>query len=540
MTRFLLLLRHRARRDILQLALWILGTVALAASAYTGVRETFGTEQDRTALLAAAIANPVILLFRGLPSGSEEGAFIAFLILPFLALLAAFMSSFLAVRHTRADEELDRAELVAATPAGRVVPLVATVAHGVLANAVLALLVSMAFLMLGLGRGGSILVGVASGVTGIVFLGFALLAAQLVHTARAANAVAVWAILLSYLACGIGNALGTPRADLQEMESAPLAWFSPFGWAENTRPFDADDPRPLVLSVLLAAVCAAAAGVVQARRDLGGSLLPERLARSAATRALSGPWGLSWRLSRGAMLGWAVAGLLVGMLSTRLSDLISRIGATIPSVQALLASLGTNGTLAQDTVTIFFTLTGVLAACAGVQTVVRARQEEVRGTAEPVRAAAVGPVRWLAGYLVIAGAAILATVGSAIGGAILGLSSLSDPDWSLVEVTLIAGLGQVAAAAVFGAAAAVVFVVAPRLSIAVGWTLIALATVVGLFGPLLGFPDAVVNLSPIAVTPVVSGSDVDPRGLWWLVTAAVAGTALALALMRRRQLAPAE
>ena len=46
---------------------------------------SYGTQQDRQALLATAIANPVILLFRGLPSGADEGAFIAFLIFPFLA-----------------------------------------------------------------------------------------------------------------------------------------------------------------------------------------------------------------------------------------------------------------------------------------------------------------------------------------------------------------------------------------------------------------------------------------------------------------------
>ena len=81
--------------------------------------DTYGTEQDRASLLAAALANPVILLFRGLPSGTGEGAFIAFLIFPWLALLAALMSTFLAVRHTRGDEEAGRAELVAATPGRR-------------------------------------------------------------------------------------------------------------------------------------------------------------------------------------------------------------------------------------------------------------------------------------------------------------------------------------------------------------------------------------------------------------------------------------
>ena len=46
------------------------------------------TAPSRTAqsLLATAIANPVIMLFRGLPSGADEGAFMLFLIFPLLAM----------------------------------------------------------------------------------------------------------------------------------------------------------------------------------------------------------------------------------------------------------------------------------------------------------------------------------------------------------------------------------------------------------------------------------------------------------------------
>src|SRR5215213_2713254 len=99
------LLAQRLRRDRRQLAMWILGTAALAGLTYVGVSDTYGTLQDRQVLLATAIANPVILLFRGLPSGAEEGAFMLFLIFPFLAMTAAFMSTFLAVRHTRTEEE---------------------------------------------------------------------------------------------------------------------------------------------------------------------------------------------------------------------------------------------------------------------------------------------------------------------------------------------------------------------------------------------------------------------------------------------------
>ena len=119
--------RQRLRRDAVQLILWIGGTAALAASGFAGVVTSYGGEQERVALLATVMANPVILLFRGLPSGAGESQMVVFLLLPWLLLLAALMSSFLAVRHTRGDEDDGRLELLSATPAGRRMPLLATV-----------------------------------------------------------------------------------------------------------------------------------------------------------------------------------------------------------------------------------------------------------------------------------------------------------------------------------------------------------------------------------------------------------------------------
>ncbi|WP_285137645.1 polyketide antibiotic transporter [Microbacterium sp. lyk4-40-TSB-66] len=528
------LLRVRLRRDAVQLAIWILGTVALGAATVAGVRGQFATPTDREALLATAIANPVILLFRGLPSGSDEGAFAAFLITPFLALLAALMSTFLAVRHTRGDEEAGRAELVAATPAGRSAALTATVAHGILANLVLAVLAALTFVGLGFAATGSALLGASAGLTGVAFLAVAFVAAEIARTARAANSIGVWAVLLSYLACGVGNALGTPSADLQRMQSAPLAWASPFGWAENVRAFDADDARPLLLSAALAIVAVGVAVVLHRSRDLGASLLPAPRGPATAGRLLSGPIGLAWRESRGAVIGWVVAGLLVGLLSTRLSAVISQIGDSIPSVQTLLQSLAAQGSLAQGAVEVFFTLAGILAACAGVQAVVRLRQDEAAGLAEPVRAAGVSRVRWLAAAVCVALAGIVGTLGAAVTGAALGVATTDGGDTSLLRAAAVSAAGQALAALVITLVAAVAVVVVPRASIAIGWGLVGLAAVAGLFGPLLGLPDAVVRASPLASVPILSGDTVDARGaVWWALIAAALITAATVGVRRR-------
>ncbi|CAN7425587.1 polyketide antibiotic transporter [Microbacterium sp. LjRoot45] len=538
MNRVRVLLGQRARRDGAQVALWAGGAGLLAFAAYAGVDGTYGSEGDRTSLLAAALANPVILLFRGLPSGTAPGAFIVFLIFPWLALLAAFMSTFLAVRHTRGDEEAGRAELVAATPAGRTLPIVTTVVHGILANALLAALIAGALIAVGLDASGAALAGVAAGAVGVVFLGVGLLAAPLVRSSRAANSASVWTVLVTFVLAGTGNALGTPSDDLTRMESSWVTWLSPFGWGENTRAFDADQWGPVYLCLFVGLALAAIAVALASVRDLGSSFLGERRGRAEGSALLSHPVGLVWRLTRGALLGWAIGGFLVGVLSTSLASIVAEVGATNPAVEDVLRQIAGQGSIAQGTVTTFFTMIGVFAACVAVQTVCRARQEEAHGTAEPLLSAPVHRVRWLAGYLAVALLGITAVIGAGVLGAAAGIAG-GDGDASLMRTVVITGVGQVAAASVFLVVTALLFVVAPRLTIPAGWTLVLVAMVLGLFGPLFQFPEWLVHVSPIAVTPLVDGEDVDLRGLWWLLVATAAGATASLALMRRRELAPA-
>jgi ABC-2 type transport system permease protein len=530
----LALLRQRMRRDWLQLTLWIVGTAALAASAVSGVVSSYGTLTDRQEVLVAVMANPVIMLVRGLPSGAERQAFTLFLIFPFLAMMAAFMSSFLAVRHTRAEEEVGRAELVSSTPAGRTAPTVATILHGLIANAILAVLVIAVYAGSGFDLAGSVVAGLATGAVGVVFLGVALVAAQLMRTSRGANSLAVWVLIVTFVLSGLGNALGTPSDDLQRIESSWLTWLSPFGWGENTRPFADDNGWPLLLCLGVGVVLIVVAVAVQPLRDVGESFIAQRPGRLDAHASLSAPIGLVWRLSRGSLIGWCVGGFLTGILSTSLASVVDDLGADIPSLQNVLTALSENGSLQEGMVVIFFLIVGVLAACAAVQTVARARQEEAHGTAELVLATPVGRVRWLGGYLVIALAGVVAVCAFAVLGAWLG--TLKEGDADLVQDALVAGFGQAVAASVFIAITAFVFVVAPRATIPLAWALVLVALLLGLFAPLFDLPDAVANLSPFTSAPTVDGGDFVTKGLWWLLAATGVVGAAALVLMRRRQL----
>lgn len=531
------LLRQRLRRDRIQLALWILGTALLAVLTVSAVQQSYGSEVNRVGVLTTVAANPVILLFRGLPSGSDVAAFSAFLILPFLAMLAALMSSFLAVRHSRTEEESGRAELVGATPAARTAPLVATVIHGLAANLVLAVLVALSFTAVGFAPSGAWVAGLASAAVGMCFLGVGLLGAQLFHSSRGANAFAVWVLMAAYLAAGLGNAMGTPDHELLRIESSWLSWLTPFGWAEQARPFADNNLWPVLLCAAIGVLLVALAIALQSVRDLGASYLAGRPARASARQALASPMALVWRLTWPATLGWVVAGLATGLLATTLAGVLQQSAAQLPSLQEVLAELTKNGSIEQGGVVIFFTMLGILAACCGVQIVGRARQEEADGTSELVRSAPVDRMRWLADYLVTGIVAILLVVAAAIAGAALGLAGTAKPNWSLMREVLVTGGGQAVAASIFRVITALVFVVAPRLTIPLAWMLVMLAMILGLFGALFGFPDWLVHLAPIANAPTVTATGVELQGLWWLLLASIGGAAVSLALMRRRELA---
>jgi putative exporter of polyketide antibiotics len=131
--------------------------------------------------------------------------------------------------------------------------------------------------------------------------------------------------------------------------------------------------------------------------------------------------------------------------------------------------------------------------------------------------------------------AIVIVAATAVAAAAAG-SAGAENGAALFRAALLAGVGQVAAASVFLVLTALLFVLAPRLTIPLGWTLVAVGTTLGLFGPLFGLPDWLTDASPFGGTPAMSNGVVEVNALWWLVAVSLGGAAAALALMRRREL----
>lgn len=536
----LVLWGQRLRRDRWQLVGWVVAIGAFALFAAAAVTQTYGNLASRTEILQVAIATPAILMLRGLPRGADQGAFTFFLIYAFLALLAGLMSTFLAVRHTRADEETGAAELIAATPAGRLLPSTATVLHGITANVLVALAVFTGFAAQGLDPQGSLTAGAATGAVGLAFLGVGLLVAQFMGTSRGANGVSAALVVGAYVLRGIGDATGKPGAGGTTMTEGAASWFSPIGWGQQTFAYSGNRAWPLLLVVGLAAACIMAAWLILGIRDTGASIWGARPGRTVARPGLRSPAALALRLQSGSIVGWGLGGLALGLLAGSLGKAIAAVdtpGTNITAVlRAMLQSQGTS--LTQLMVSVLFLMAGVLAAACALQAVIRLRQEEAAGTAELLLSAPVGRVGWLAGYLILGAAAVVLVMGLAGVGAWATLAGTGDASMP-ADALWQTALAQLPAALIYLAVPALVFVLLPSATVAASWALLALGVLLGIFGGMLGIDQSLRDLSPFTHTPVPHGTATDWSGAWWMLAIAAAAAGLAVAAMRRREVGSA-
>jgi ABC-2 type transport system permease protein len=239
------LARLAQRRDRGMLVAWIyLLTASLAGTAYS-FKGLYKTEASRQQVAIGAAHNPALIALTGPVFGTSVGALSAWKIGAFAAIAAALMNVFLVIRHTRADEESGRLELVGSTAVGRHAPLAVGLLVAAGADCALALVPAAAMIAVGMPAGGAFALGLAIASCGLVFAAVAALTAQLAGTARGARGGAIAVLGVAYLLQSAGTAAGAagPRW---------LAWLSPVGWAVHVQAFAGDRWLVLLLPLGLA------------------------------------------------------------------------------------------------------------------------------------------------------------------------------------------------------------------------------------------------------------------------------------------------
>ncbi|CAM5715585.1 hypothetical protein SHIRM173S_07679 [Streptomyces hirsutus] len=303
------LIRFALRRDRIRFPVWILALLLGTLMTANSFSTLYSDPQDR-ANAARSMGSPAGLAMSGPRHYLDDYAFgsmLAHQMLGFMAVLVGLMSVLIITRHTRAEEETGRAELVRSTVVGRHAHLAAALSVAVLANLALALL--LAFGLAGLGMegidtAGSLLYGFGHAAVGLVFAAVSAVTVQLTAHTRGASGMALAVVGVAYVLRAAGDS----------GENAALSWLSPIGWVQRSYPYVDNRWWPLLLCLALAVACAAAGFALSTRRDVGAGLRPEKLGRPTASDALTTPLGFALRLHRGMLIGFGAGLFLMGAM----------------------------------------------------------------------------------------------------------------------------------------------------------------------------------------------------------------------------------
>ena len=479
------LLRLILRRDRLRLPLWVLGLGGTITASALAVPPIYDTPEKVAGYASAVGASPVSYLMSGRQAGIDTlGGIVANEISQVAQLGICLMVTFLVIRHTRAEEESGRAELLRSLVLGRHAATLAGLVYGVCAAVLIGLVTTGSMLAAGLDGVGSATYGVGLTLLGLCFVAVSLVAAQLSTSARGALGIAGAAIAVGYLVRGVGA-----------MQDNALVWASPFGWAQRMDAFGSERWWPALPVAGLTAALLGLAAWLTAHRDFGGGVLQSRPGRPRASRFLGTPVGLALRLQRGLLIGWAIGLTALGLL----------YGAVIPTIPDLVASnpdiaeaIGASADVERELVDAFlryvFVFMAVISTCLVVTSVLRLRSEEESGRADVVLTTRVRRTSWV-------GASVLvAVLGASVLSLLMGLGlavgyGLGTGEWDRLAGQLGGQLSYLPGVLLVAAVAVAVAGLVPRWSL-LAWAAVAFVFLQVMLGETLRLPDWVDGISP--------------------------------------------
>ncbi|MEP9365000.1 hypothetical protein ABLE68_18700 [Nocardioides sp. CN2-186] len=522
MTGTLVLLRAFLRRDRWMYLWWPVGIAVLYVSQGWSVDGLYTTQAEFDRAAAGMESNAALIAMAGPARAlNTTGGQVTWQSAAFGAILVGLMSMFIVGRHTRAEEESGRDELLRAAPVGRHAATSAAVLDAALANVVVGVLTGAALIAYGLAVADS--VGLAVGLTlcGWFFTGTALVAAQLTTSTRAAYGLAGTVIGLSYALRAIGD-----------VSAQALSWMTPIGWYQSMHAFSGLRWWPGLLLLAGAGAGTALGYAVFDRRDYGSGVLPARPGPARASRSLGTGFGLAWRLQRAALAGWAV-GLLLGGLGfgTMGDDVGDLVGDSETSKDLMLQGAGD---LVDGFYATLILMLALLAAGFAISSALRPHGEEDGGRLEVLVATALPRSTWLIGHIVVTVAGTLLVL--ALAGAGLGTSyALVTGDGGAVVRMTLQVLAAAPAVLVLSGFARLLHGALPRATL-VAWLALLLCCVVLLFGELLQLPQWFQDLSPFEHLPLVPVEDFRWAPFLALSAAAAALSVAGQIAFRRRDL----
>ena len=468
-----------ARKAARSGVLWgLIFGLAIASSEISYVK-IYTNAAQRHALAAAYGSNKAMsALFGPAPQLQTVGGFTAFKISMTLMVLGAVWGLLTSTRLLRGEEDSGRWDLLLAGLTTR--RRAAAMAIGGLGVGAVTLWMTTAVITVLSGRSSNIRITVGSSLyfalamvaTAVMFLAVGTVTSQLAATRRQAASIGAALLGVSYALRLIADA---------GVGFHGLIWVSPLGWVEALQPLTSPQPLAFLPIVGFSALLAIGAVTLAGRRDVGKSIVPDRVHAPAHLRLLFGPTGLAIRMQRASVIGWWISTSLCALLF----GLIARsAGTTLSgSSKEVFSKLGATGTGAPSVLGACFLILAVLIAFLAAGQVTAARAEESEGRLDHMLIQPVARPAWLGGRLLVT---LIFLLVSAVAAALFTWLGATSQHAGVTLTTLSgAGINLLPPAIVVAGFGVLVFGLRPRLtSIAVygllGWSL--LIVVVGGIG----------------------------------------------------------
>jgi ABC-2 type transport system permease protein len=256
------MLRLYLRRDRIVLPLWVLLLSTPLATVYIGgVEKVYPDQAARAGFAATIMASPAQRALYGNIYNDSLGA-TGIWKAGIFHLLIGVAVILTVIRHTRAEEETGRAELIGSTAVGRYAGLTAALILAFGASLATGAIGAAALLGTSVPQAGSLAFGAALACSGLVFTAVAAVTAQLSTSARFARAAAFGVLAAAFALRAAGDA-----------GSAVLSWLSPLGWSLQVRPYAGDRWWVLLLHLATTVLLTKLAYRLLAGRDVGAGLI---------------------------------------------------------------------------------------------------------------------------------------------------------------------------------------------------------------------------------------------------------------------------
>lgn len=479
------------RLDRMRIAIWVIALTFFTIIVPVAFKDLYGSQAERDAM-AQTMANPAMTAMTGPANLSNYtmGVMTAHQMLLMTAAVVGLMSILLVTRHTRADEEDGRVEMIRSLPTGRLSYLNASLFVITVTCLGLALINGFGLYALGIESmdlEGSLLYGTALGATGLFFAGVTAIFAQLSDSSRGTIGHSIAVLLLAYLFRAI-----------TDVSNEALSWISPLAWVTKAEVYDTNNWWPMVLILAASLALYSLANYLHAIRDLDRGFLPSKPGKKSASRFLQSPIGLALRLQRTGIIAWAIGMYVLGAsYGSVLGDLESFFLDNETMKQLLQPEAGV--TLLEQFIPMLMIVISLLATIPPVMAINKLRGEEKKERLVHLLSRSVSRTKLLGSYFII----------SIINGFVMislaafGLWSVGTTvveDGLSFEMIFTAALSYYPAMLVMISVAVLLIGIFPRLTGFI-WLYVLYSFMVLYLGGLFQFSDWVGNISPFGYVP---------------------------------------